>query len=125
MALLAGIAVAAAAAMPFAGSAAPAAKSQSSCPDKALCVWTGANYHGQRVLITKRKLSNKLFNQINDRASSVKFRWTGTAVLWEDTGGGGTGYCFDGPRANRSNLADIGFDNSASSSKIYRNDVSC
>jgi hypothetical protein len=126
-ALLAGIAVAAAVVMmPFAGSASgPAAKSDRGCPDGSLCVWTKPDFEGKRVVMQKRRRTNRLANTINDQASSLKLRKSGTAVLWEDIDGGGVAYCFDGPRKAASDLGKIGFDNQASSSKIFKRPVAC
>jgi Peptidase inhibitor family I36 len=97
------------------------------CPDGSLCLWTDPNYEGKRLVIEKRKLSNRIYRfegpdgPFNDAISSLKLRKSGTALLYEDTNGEGTVACFVGPHANQANLADVSFDDIASSSEIPKN----
>ena len=64
-------------------------------------------------------------NKMNDEASSLKLRKSGTAVLWEHIDGEGVQWCFSGPRDQQSDLANLGFDDQASSSRIYKGEVFC
>lgn len=109
-----------------AGSSPGPAKSDKSCPKGNLCVWTGVGYTGERVLIHRRKVSNKLYNKINDEASSAKLRKHGTAILWADVDGAGPGTCvFYGKDNDITNLADYSFDDTASSSTIPKGKILC
>jgi hypothetical protein len=97
----------------------------SRCPVGRLCVWSDPGYEGQKVVIKRRKLSHKLFNQMNDQASSLKLRKSGVAVLYMHVTAEGAFVCFDGPRHNQRDLADVGFDNTASSSTIVSGEGPC
>jgi hypothetical protein len=101
------------------------------CPDGYLCVWEDANYQGHKTKIKKRKLSHKLFDNngpLNDTASSLKLRKSGTAVLYADANGQGAFRCFDDvEHRNVPDLADPAwnFDNTASSSRITKGPPPC
>jgi hypothetical protein len=93
------------------------AKSHSSCPDEALCVWSKKNYEGQRVKITKTgDVSNKLAHEMNNKASSLKNRFAMTGTLYDKkNGGSGEVYGF----CDLDNVPDLGlFDDLASSSVV-------
>ena len=117
LALLAGVA----AFVPASGSAG----GDSRCPDGKLCVWSDPGYEGQKVVIKRRQLSHKLFDQMNDQASSLKLRKSGVAVLYMHVNAEGSFACFDGPHHNQRDLADVGFDDTASSSRILRGKGPC
>ena len=71
-----------------------AAKAVAECPAKALCVWSKANFEGNRVVLDKLGASNKIFNKMNDQVSSARLRYSGGAAqLYEDTNGEGNTLC--------------------------------
>jgi hypothetical protein len=103
-------------------------RSTSTCPDGRLCVWEKPDYRGQKVVIRKRALTNKLHDEMNDQASSLKLRKSGVAVLYADVEGEGLAICAFGPRDNIPDLSDyqgFDFDNEASSSEINKEKVTC
>src|SRR5687768_16718369 len=81
----------------FAISAAPtqgAARARPACPPSSLCVWTKANYEGERLVIDKLGASNKIARRMNDKVSSARLRYSGGAAeLYEDLDGGGDTLC--------------------------------
>jgi hypothetical protein len=89
-------------------------------------VWSKANYEGDRLVIDKLGLSNKIFNKMNDKASSARLRYSdGAAALYEDTDGGGDTLCLlDAPGLRKyPDLSEIGggdngYDNIISSSQL-------
>lgn len=110
-------------------SAAPtqgAAKARPECPSDSLCVWTKANYEGERLVIDKLGASNKISRRMNDRVSSARLRYSGGAAqLSEDTNGGGDSLCLlDAPGLRKyPDLSEIGggedgYDNMVSSSYL-------
>ena len=110
-------------------SAAPtqsAAKATAECPPKSLCVWSKANYEGDRLVIDKLGSSNKIFNKMNDKTSSARLRYSGGAAeLYEDTNGGGDRLCLlDAPGLRKHpDLSEVGggengYDNLISSSYL-------
>jgi Peptidase inhibitor family I36 len=100
------------------------AGSPSTCPKGKLCLWTGANYTDDRLLIGTRRLSNKISaapGAFGDAVSSLKLRMPGTAILYDGADGGGQLRCFNQDSARKvPDLASLDwqFDNLASSSKI-------
>lgn len=105
--------------------AGPEKASKKSCPDGRLCVWAKRGYEGQKVVIRTREVSNELGEKMDDKASSLKLRKSGTAVLYEDLDAEGVGYCFDGPHLNYRNFKDLNFDNAASSTEIPAEGAAC
>ena len=112
-------------------SAAPtrgAAKARPACPPSSLCVWTKANYEGERLVLNRLGPSDKISKRMNDKVSSARLRYSGGAAeLYEDTGGGGDKLCLlDAPGLRKyPDLSEIGggengYDNIVSSS--YLND---
>jgi len=103
-----------------------AAKARPECPQNSLCVWSKANYEGDRLVIDKLGLSNKIFNKMNDKTSSARLRYSdGAAELYEDTDGGGDTLCLlDAPGLRKyPDLSEIGggengYDNIISSSQL-------
>ncbi len=101
--------------------AAAKAKAKPGCPEKALCLWDEENYKGQRVVIKGKGLSNDVFDEMNDLASSAflnnKKR---VAVLWTDFGGQGEATCLYKDNRWRNNKLGAPFDQSISSTEIKR-----
>jgi hypothetical protein len=100
-----------------------AAPARAECPQNSLCVWTKANYAGNRLVIGKLGPSNKIFNKMNDKVSSARLRYSGGAAeLYEDTDGGGDTLCLlDAPGLRKyPDLSEIGggYDNIVSSSRL-------
>lgn len=97
------------------------AKAKPKCPEKALCLWDDENYKGQRVVIKGQGLSNEIFDEMNDLASSAflnsKRR---VAVLWTDFDGEGVATCLTKDNRWRSNKLSAPFDESISSTEIKR-----
>ncbi len=98
------------------------AKAAPDCPRKSLCVWTKANYKGDRLVLDEPKPSNKIFRKMNDRISSASLRHPGYAVLYEDVDQQGDMLCLlDAPGVrNYPDLSEVGFsyDNIISSSEL-------
>jgi Peptidase inhibitor family I36 len=70
------------------------AKARPECPQNSLCVWTKANYEGERLVLDRLGASNKIFKKMNDKVSSVRLRYSGGAAeLYEDTNGEGDTLC--------------------------------
>ena len=110
-------------------SAAPtqsAAKARPECPPSSLCVWTKANYEGERLVIDKLGASNKISKRMNDKVSSARLRYSGGAAqLYEDLDGGGDTLCLlDAPGVRKyPDLSKVGggedgYDNMVSSSYL-------
>lgn len=110
-------------------SAAPtqgAAKATPDCPQNSLCVWTKANYEGERLVLDRLGPSNKISKRMDDKASSARLRYSGGAAeLYEDTDGGGDRLCLlDAPGLRKyPDLSEIGggedgYDNIVSSSYL-------
>ena len=103
-----------------------AAKATAECPQNSLCVWSKANYKGDRLVIDKVGSSNKIFKKMNDQASSARLRYPGGAAeLYEDTDGGGDTLCLlDAPGLRKyPDLSEVGggeggYDNIVSSSRL-------
>ena len=95
--------------------------SPSSCPDETLCVWAKTDYRGQRVKITKiNHVSNKLANEMNNEASSLKNKITRTGQLYDKRDGGAGevyGFCDD------ENVSDLGSFNGLASSSIVGSEM--
>lgn len=88
------------------------------CPDKRVCVWADPNYEGQMVALRKRGPSNKIYEQMNDQASSLKSRIGSVAFMFTDVDGGGIKMCVV-PHLKVPSLAIYGgMENSISSSKL-------
>ncbi len=91
-----------------------------SCPDKSFCVYARKNYAGKRLKLNSSPgvLSTELFQEMNNKVSSVKNRWKDTSALYEGKNGGGQVFCFDpGQKVpDLSAFADE-FNNDASSSR--------
>lgn len=100
-----------------------AARAEADCPQQALCLWTKPNYRGQRLVVQAEGVSNKIFRQLNDQASSLKIRWPGAYVtLFSDINGEGDSLCF--VPGNERRVRDLGdysggfYNNVISSSEI-------
>jgi Peptidase inhibitor family I36 len=110
----------------FAIAAAPtqgAAPARPECPQNSLCVWTKANYTGDRLVLDKLGASNKIFKRMDDKVSSARLRYPGGAAeLYEDTGGGGDSLCLlDAPGVRKyPDLSEVGggYNNIVSSSRL-------
>ncbi|MEO8091615.1 MAG: peptidase inhibitor family I36 protein [bacterium] len=90
------------------------------CPRKHVCVWADPDYQGQMVALGKRGLSNKIFAQMNDQASSLKSRIGRVAFMFTDVDGEGIRMCVL-PHLKVSSLTIYGgMENSISSSKLTR-----
>lgn len=105
------------------GNAAPAEKAATSkrCPAQAVCVWTNKNFRGQRLVITKKGVTN-LPPAFNNQVSSIKARYTvpdgGFVFLHDKKDANGEFRCFgEGSFKKARNLATEGwsFDNRATS----------
>jgi hypothetical protein len=91
------------------------------CPQNSLCVWSKANYEGDRLVIDRLGASNKIFKKMNDRVSSARLRYSGGAArLYEDPDGEGDTLCLlDAPGLKKyPDLSEIGYDNIMSSSYL-------
>jgi hypothetical protein len=88
-----------------------AAKARPECPPNSLCVWTKANYEGERLVLDNLGASNKISRQMNDRVSSARLRYPGGAAgLYEDKNGEGDSLCLlDAPGLRKyPDLSQIG-----------------
>lgn len=98
------------------------AKAAPDCPRKSLCVWTKANYRGDRLVLDELGPSNKIFRKMNDRISSASLRHPGYAVLYEHVDQQGSTLCLlDAPGVrNYPDLSEVGgsYDNIISSSDL-------
>ena len=95
----------------FAAPTQGAAKARPECPQSSLCVWTKANYEGERLVLDRLGLSNKISKRMNDKVSSARLRYSGGAAeLYEDLdGGGGTLCLLDAPGLRKyPDLSEIG-----------------
>ena len=95
----------------------PRARRGPPCPDKALCVFEHNDYAGQRIVIKRRGVSNKLFKQLDDTASSVINTRGKVSHLYSEKGGEGDAYCVE-PGGTTNDLG--GYNDLASSSKNTR-----
>jgi hypothetical protein len=103
-----------------------AAKARPACPPNSLCVWTKANYEGERLVLDRLGDSNKIFKRMNDKVSSARLRYPdGAAALYEDRDAGGNTLCLlDAPGLSKyPDLSQTGggpngYDNSVSSSYL-------
>jgi hypothetical protein len=100
-----------------------AAKATAECPQNSLCVWSKANYEGDRLVIDRLGASNKIFKKMDDRVSSARLRYPGGAAqLYEDKNGEGDTLCLlDAPGLKK--YPDLsktggGYDNIMSSSYL-------
>jgi hypothetical protein len=98
------------------------AKAKPRCPNKALCLWADENYEGQRVVVKGAELSNDVFEQMNDQASSAFLdRKDRVAELFADANGGGESIClYDGNRW-RNRKIGAPFDDAISSTRLKKN----
>jgi hypothetical protein len=116
------VALAASTALLFA-LAAPAqgtAKARPECPRKSLCVWTKANYEGERLVLDELGASNRIARKMDDRVSSARLRFPGGAAeLYEDPNGGGNTLCLlDAPGLRKYPDLAAGYDDAISSSYL-------
>ena len=98
---------------PAAGDAA-SSKRGKACPDGAVCIWSKANYRGDREVFEKKGATN-VSRKLNNRATSVKDR-TGDDVYLMDAKNGSTNddyQCLFEPQYP--DLGEQGFDNRVSS----------
>jgi hypothetical protein len=95
----------------------PKARRGPPCPDKALCVFEHNDYAGERIVIKRKGVSNKLFKRFDETASSVINTRNKFSNLYADKGGEGAAYCVE-PGGAVSDLG--GFNDLASSSKNAR-----
>ena len=110
----------------FASAPTQGAKARPGCPPNSLCVWTKANYEGERLVLDKLGASNRIARKMNDRVSSARLRYPGgVAALYEDTDGGGDILCLlDAPGVRKyPDLSEVGggssgYDNIISSSYL-------
>lgn len=84
------------------------------CPDRALCVWEHNNQAGQRVVIRRKGLSDKLARKMDNAASSAINNRGKLAYLYSNKKGGGDVYCLE-PGMEANDLG--GFNDLASSSR--------
>lgn len=115
--------IAAVSAVPAPGGSAEAynAKAKPKCPDRALCVWKNPGYEGRRIVVKGKRVSNKIFNKMNDAASSAFLnRNSLVGVLWTDVDGTGDAICLT--RENRRRIERFAvYDDAVSSSTVERN----
>jgi hypothetical protein len=101
------------------GSAAAGVKA---CPSKTLCVWEHADFDGKLVKITKKGVSNKLAEKMNNEASSVINNFNKRAFLYDKRNAEGDRFCL----AGGDQVPFIGdFNDLASSSKVTKSDKLC
>ena len=102
--------------------AAAKAKAKPDCPKDALCLWDEENYKGQRVVVKGKRLSNKIFDQMNDLTSSVFLnRKDRVGVLYMDTDGEGESICLYEENRWRINKIGAPFDDAISSTQLKKN----
>lgn len=102
------------------------AKARPECPPNSLCVWTKANYEGERLVLDRLGASNKISKKMNDKVSSARLRYSGGAAeLYEDPNGEGDTLCLlDAPGLRKyPDLSETGggpngYDNMVSSSYL-------
>ena len=102
------------------------AKARPECPPNSLCVWTKANYEGERLVLDRFGASNKISKKMNDKVSSARLRYSGGAAqLYEDPNGEGDTLCLlDAPGLRKyPDLSETGggpngYDNMVSSSYL-------
>jgi hypothetical protein len=93
------------------------------CPDEKLCLWAGQKGSGQRVAVGGKGVSNKLANQMNNKATSL-INNTGRRVLIHDKRDAkGELRCYDNMDDSEANFDSVGFDNVASSTRITKGDT--
>jgi len=98
-------------------SPAAAQASSSHCPQGALCVWTGKDFKGQRLVITHIGVSNVIADVMNNEVSSVKNHYKFTAWLYEKRNAEGGNICLQS--GGQTNLGgSFGFNNEASPSRL-------
>jgi hypothetical protein len=97
------------------------AKAGPDCPKNALCLWDEEDYKGQRVVVKATKLSNKVFNKMNDLASSAFLnRKDRVAELFADANGGGESICLYEDNRWRINKIGAPFDDAISSTRVKK-----
>jgi hypothetical protein len=102
---------------PAAGEAAKG-KTNKSCPDDAICVWTKAAYRGERVVVKGEGVSNKIGNKINNEASSVKNRFDQTIWIYDTQDATGEARCLGALDRVRDLGASYNFDDRVASSDV-------
>lgn len=91
------------------------------CPKETLCLWADANYEGQRVVVRGPRISNKLFRQMNDAASSAFLnRKDRVAQLFVDGGGKSASYCLSPQNSRRSKNLPPSFNDQLSSTWLRK-----
>jgi hypothetical protein len=95
-----------------------------SCPKRTLCVYEHDQWEGQRVKITETGISNKLAEQMNNRASSAWNRRGKTAVLYTGKNAHGGRLCIR-PGGFPDILSLAGFNDVASSTKLSKKATAC
>jgi Peptidase inhibitor family I36 len=123
---LAGIGVAAATAtftvLAISGTASPGdlkAKAKPDCPKNAICLWDEEDYQGQRVVVKTKNPSDRVYNEMNDLASSAFMsRKEGVAVLYTDTSSDGEAVCLYEQNHRRIKGFPDPFDDSISSTDV-------
>jgi hypothetical protein len=103
-----------------------AAKARPECPPDSLCVWTKANYEGDRLVLDKLGLSNKISRVMDNKVTSVRLRYSGGAAqLYEHPNGEGDTLCLldapglrKSPDLSQTGGGPTGYDNMVSSSYL-------
>ena len=104
---------------------APASKG---CPMNSLCVWTKPDYEGKKLVIKDEGASNKVANQMNNKVSSVKSRYSNSdgdaAYLFDRRNANGDYFCLGAGLGKKiPNLGPpYGFDNRTSSVLLPKSD---
>ncbi|MDX6587382.1 MAG: Peptidase inhibitor family [Solirubrobacterales bacterium] len=93
-------------------------KTDKSCPDDAICVWTKSAYRGERVVVQGNGVSNKIGNKINNEASSIKNRFDQTIFIYDKRDATGELRCLGSLDRVRNLGASYGFDNRVASSDV-------
>ena len=92
----------------------PKARLGGPCPDKALCVFEHNDYAGERIVIKREGVSNKLFKRFDETASSAINNRGKASYLYSEKNAEGDWFCIE----RRSGVGDMGsFNDAASSSR--------
>jgi hypothetical protein len=108
------------------GAPAPEKRAGKHCPDGAVCLWTDANYEGDKFVVRTHGLSNEVYDEgFNDVASSLKSGRDKRSFMYTDYDGGGIEMCVV-PHLKADSLSLFGgMDNSISSSRLPRKGKKC
>jgi Peptidase inhibitor family I36 len=86
------------------------------CPSKALCVFSSDNFMGDRVVVRRKGISNKIAEQMDDATSSVVNTRGKVSRLYKGKNANGGVFCVNAHAAVPSVGPD--FNDTASSSKL-------